>query len=124
MVQHALQELFGTPDNSHGEQQKGKVNHSKVERLGTELMKISGSAVHKEGAPSWRFRPPINTLGNPDPDKKRCCEASVALKHPIPQTEVASQQRLRKCREVRQRSKAQKYSNNKKRNDEYPAAIV
>jgi hypothetical protein len=42
---------------------KGKVNHGKVERLGPELMKISGSALHKEGAPSWRFRPPINTLG-------------------------------------------------------------
>jgi hypothetical protein len=39
-------------------------NHSKVERLATELMKVSGSAVHKEGAPSWRFRSPINTLGN------------------------------------------------------------
>jgi hypothetical protein len=58
MVRHTLQELFRTPDNSHGEQQKSKVNHGKLERLGTELMKNSGSAVHKEGAPSWHFQPP------------------------------------------------------------------
>jgi hypothetical protein len=55
MVRHALQELLGTPDNSHGEQRKGKVSHGKGERLGTELMKMSGSAVHKEGTPSWCF---------------------------------------------------------------------